>query len=97
MITLEGKGFYIWKIPDCEGGDVETITELARNAQLSHVLIKIADGILKYNYDFDNKVDLVSPLREKLKQLRIQAWGWHYVYGNDPIGEARKGLSWMGM
>lgn len=89
MITLEGKGFYIWKIPDCEGGDVETITELARNAQLSHVLIKVADGTRKYNYDFDSQVDLVSPLRKRLKQLRIQAWGWHYVYGNDPIGEAR--------
>nr|MBN1228583.1 hypothetical protein [Anaerolineae bacterium] len=81
-MKLEGKGFYIWKIHMCEGGNVAQIVKRARDANLSHVLIKIADGARAYN------VDLATPLVEALKGAGIQAWGWQFVYGNEPFGEA---------
>ncbi len=41
---LQGKGFYIWKIKECENGDIEKIAEKAADGNFSHVIVKIADG-----------------------------------------------------
>jgi hypothetical protein len=87
-MTLTGKGFWIWKIKSCEGGVAETIASEALAASLTHVPIKIADGPYQYNYDRVAKVDLIAPVREALQLKNILVWGWHYVYGYDPIGEA---------
>ena len=90
MNILQGKGYFIWQIPSCEDGDPQRISDLAHQARLTHVLIKIADGVNSYNiYD---GVDLVPPVARKLRQLGIQVWGWHYVRGNNPLGEANKAI-----
>ncbi len=81
-MPLEGKGFYMWKIHRCENGDAGAIARRALDAGLTHVLIKIADGPRAYN------VDLAMPVVEALKGAGIQAWGWQFVYGNEPFGEA---------
>ncbi|MEW6717071.1 MAG: nuclear transport factor 2 family protein [Chloroflexota bacterium] len=86
-MTVSGKGYYLWKILNCEGGNVESIARLAQEAQLSHLLLKIADGVNPYNYD--RNVDLLPPLVQTLRKKGIQAWGWHYVYGDNPLSEAR--------
>ncbi|MCJ7536339.1 MAG: hypothetical protein MUO57_12475, partial [Anaerolineales bacterium] len=88
MKTLQGKGYFIWKIPSCENGDPQMIADLAHQAQLTHVLIKIADGVNSYN--IYEGVDLVPPVARKLRELGIQVWGWHYVRGDNPLGEAHK-------
>jgi hypothetical protein len=88
-MTLRGKGFYLWKIKDCEGGNADRIAKEAKNAGLSHVLIKVANGIYSYNYDWKNKIDLAPPVAQALRSAGIQVWGWHYVYGDQPIPEAR--------
>lgn len=88
-MSLQGKGFFIWKVPKCESGNPAAIVKLARAANLSHVLIKIADGIYKYNADKATLYDYVQPAVSELKHTGIQVWGWHYVYGMDPVGEAR--------
>jgi hypothetical protein len=88
-MPLKGKGFYIWKIKNCEGGDAAQIAKIAKNAGLSHVLIKVANGIYSYNYDWTSKIDLVPPVARALKSAGVQVWGWHYVYGNQPVSEAR--------
>lgn len=88
-MSLLGKGFFIWKIKDCESGDPQKIALEAHEADFSHVLIKIANGIYSYNYDWDHMIDLVPPVAQALKSYGIQVWGWHYVYGDDPINEAR--------
>ena len=87
-MALNGKGFWIWKIKSCEGGVATAIADVALAASLTHVPIKIADGPYQYNYDRVAKVDLIAPVREALKLKNILVWGWHYVYGYDPIGEA---------
>ncbi len=79
---LEGKGFYIWILSECEKGDPQAIAETARAAGLSHVLIKIADGTAAFNRGLD------VPVRQALGEAGIQVWGWHYVYGNQPEAEA---------
>lgn len=88
-MALEGKGFFIWKINNCEMGDPQLIASEAQEAGLSHILIKIANGIYTYNYDWTQMIDLVPPVAQALKNHGIQVWGWHYVYGDDPINEAR--------
>lgn len=83
-MTLTGKGFFIWKLKNAEGGDAEAIADKAVRADLTHVLIKIADGREAFG-DPNSKRAVVNALRNR----RIQIWGWHYVYGNDPADEAR--------
>jgi hypothetical protein len=87
-VTLTGKGYYIWIVKQCENGDPNAIAALAREANLSHVLIKIADGAFPYNIDLDNGFDYARPAIKKLQAQNIQVWGWHYVYGNYPDQEA---------
>lgn len=89
-MTLYGKGFFIWQIPRCENGIPSAIAARAVEAGLSHVLIKIADGSKWiYNYDFDTNVDLVPPVVYALREAGIKVWGWHYIWGEYPQGEAQ--------
>jgi hypothetical protein len=90
-MALTGKGFFIWKVRDCEGGNPAAIAAAAQSAGLSHVLIKIADGMNHSNVDSAAGVDYVPGVVQALHNLGIQAWGWHYVYGGDPDGEAWNG------
>lgn len=91
-VIPKGKGFYIWKVRNCEGGDNAKIATTAYRAGLKHVLIKIANGIYDYNYDTSKKRDLVAPLAEELLKRDIQVWGWHYVFGDSPKGEAKAAI-----
>lgn len=83
---LKGKGEYIWKIRDCENAIVSDIVTMAKNANFSHVLIKIADG--PYGYNYIDGVDKAKELAIALLSEGIEPWGWQYVYGADPVGEA---------
>ena len=87
-MTLQGKGFFIWQIRHCEGGDAKAIALLAAEAGLSHVVIKVADGPAAYNVDMKTGIDLVPSVVEALRGYGIGVWGWHYIYGRDPIAEA---------
>jgi hypothetical protein len=88
-MALTGKGFFVWQIPHCENGDVNAIANLAQQSSLTHVLIKVADNVHSYNVT-SGGVDLAAPLVQALRTRGIQPWGWHYIYGDDPIGEANK-------
>jgi len=90
-MTLRGKGFFIWKVQYCENGSSAAIVNLARQANLSHVLIKVADGNYSYNVTATG-ADLVPPISQALRAAGIQVFGWHYLYGDDPIGEANKAI-----
>jgi hypothetical protein len=76
-------------VRDCERGSPEGIAAAASAARFTHVLIKIADGNYTFNVDPKTRVDLVEPVVKALRTRGIQVWGWHYVYGQDPLGEAR--------
>ena len=68
---LTGKGMFIWKIQSCHKGDISEILRKAVKANYSHVLIKIANGIYSYNYDWEKQIDLVPPLVAALKSEGI--------------------------
>ena len=89
---IEGKGFFTWKIPSCENGDVEAITSQAITSGLTHVLVKIADGAYPYNIDTASGIDYALLLTRALHARGIKVWGWHYCYGDNPLGEAKKAI-----
>jgi hypothetical protein len=88
----QGKGCYIWKINNCEGGDPEKIALEAYKSGFTHLLVKIANGIYDYNYDAALKKDLVAPLANALEKYDIKLWGWHYVFGDLPKEEAKAAI-----
>ncbi len=90
-MSLQGKGFYIWQISRCENGNANAIGNVAAQAGLSHVLIKIADGTQPYNINSSGQ-DLVPPVVQALRSWGISVWGWHYIYGYNPEGEANIAL-----
>jgi hypothetical protein len=83
---------FIWGILSCEKGDVNAIANLASEANLSHVLVKIADNTVPYNLDPKTKADLVGPLVRALRARDIQVLGWHYIYGYNPAAEADRAI-----
>ena len=88
---LAGKGWFIWQVSRCERGAPGAIADKAAAAGLSHVLIKVADRNYAYGIDWRGR-DLVAPVAEALRARGIQVWGWHYVYGEKPIDEARAAI-----
>ena len=86
----KGKGIYLWQIIRVAEGDPVRIAKMAANANLTHVVIKVADGKLPYNYYAG--VDRVPGVVSELRSRGIQPWGWQYVYGSDPLAEAKKAV-----
>jgi hypothetical protein len=76
MIPITGKGYFIWKCIDCEGGSPQAIADAARAAGLTHVVIKIANADDYYNISVD-----LQGIINYLHLYGIEAWGWHFVYG----------------
>jgi hypothetical protein len=102
MPILQGKGMYLWRINNVEGGDPTAIAEAARLAGLTHVLVKVADGRGTYNtykvengrelFNAQDGVDQVPAVIAALRARGIQAWGWQYIYGHYPSIEARMAI-----
>ena len=92
-MTLEGKGFFTWKIPNCEHGDAAQIATHAKEAGLSHLVLKIADGTMIYNGNWGDPKDYTTPVVSALRARGIKVWGWHYIYGDNPIGEANVAIT----
>lgn len=82
-----GKGYYIWQIGACEGGNVDQIAATAKAIGLGHVYLKVADGTYAYNGAY-NLVRLISLLHN----YGIQVYGWQYIYGVDPLNEAKRAV-----
>jgi hypothetical protein len=91
-MSIQGKGFFIWRVPNTEGGNPKAIADLAVASGMAHIVIKIADGAYSYNVEKTSGKDLALAVVQALHDRNIEVWGWHYVYGNDPLGEARKAI-----
>jgi hypothetical protein len=86
-MAVQGKGWFIWQVPRCEGGNAAAIADQAVASGATHVLMKVAEKTFGFGYDAAGR-DLVSPVVAALRPRGVQAWGWHYVYGDNPTGEA---------
>jgi len=80
---MRGQGMWIWQIQHCEDGHVGRIVARARQAGLSHLLIKIADGERAYNDPH------LAYLVEASREADMDLWAWQYTYGTGAAGEAR--------
>lgn len=90
-MELKGKGFYLWKIQRAFEGNPGKIADAAQSAGLSHVLIKVADGV--YDYNIANGVDMVPGLVAALRSRGISPWGWQYIYGVNAANEAKRAIT----
>jgi hypothetical protein len=85
---LSGKGWFIWQISRCEQGNPSAIADKALDAGATHVLVKVAERSHAFGFSRDGQ-DMVPALRQALRERGIGMWGWHYVYGDSPVDEAR--------
>lgn len=90
-MELKGKGYYLWQIQRAFEGNPGKIADAAQQAGLSHVLIKVADGV--YNYNISNGVDMVPGLVAALRSRGISPWGWQYIYGVNAVNEAKRAIT----
>jgi hypothetical protein len=81
-MTITGKGIYIWQLPRIARGHVPTMVHRAVDAGLTHVLIKVADGITRYNRS------LLPSATEAFRAAGIQVWGWGWLWLREPAEEA---------
>jgi hypothetical protein len=79
-MTLRGKGMFAWRVKNIRGGDPQKAADVASAAGLTHVVLKIVDGIWPYNLTA-TLVDLLPPLIAALKAKQIECWAWAYTYG----------------
>jgi hypothetical protein len=86
-MTLQGKGFFIRDLSACEAGNPAAIQAAARLAGLSHVIVRIADGLEAVGIDADG-VDALASVVQTLHAAGIAVWGWGTAYGEDPQREA---------
>ena len=83
---LRGKGIFIWQVQECEGGDAQQIVAQAQAAGLGHVLIKVTDGTSSFPGVAHEAVTAAAI--NALQTAGLDVWGWGFVYGDDPLGEA---------
>jgi hypothetical protein len=55
------------------------IANHARDAGLTHMLLKIADGTMIYNGNWGDPKDYTTPVVNALRALGLKVWGWHYI------------------
>ncbi len=87
-MTLQGKGFFTFNLSECEGGDAAAIVAAAKEAGLSHVIVKIAEREQVSGINSAGTDD-TAPVVQALHAAGIDVWGWHHVCGDNPSGEAK--------
>lgn len=88
-MDLKGKGFFLWNISQCEGGDPERIASIITSMGLSHLIVKVADGTQLYNMDKKTNQSPVSSIINTIKARNIAVWGCQSVYGLNPEAEVK--------
>lgn len=91
MILPTGKMIMAWQIKNIASGDTQQAIQDALDMGLTTINVKVANGTSKYNlrwngYKWVN--DILLPWITAFKAVGFKVWGWQYIYGNDPAGEA---------
>jgi hypothetical protein len=79
-------GMWIWYVSRSEGGSVGRIADRARSAGIGTLYIKAGDGGSTWS-------QFSRPLVGSLHAHGLDACAWQFVYGDNPVGEARVGAS----
>jgi len=77
-----GKGIWIWRLSEAEGGNVSAIIEKCKKVGIKWIAIKCGDGTQFWDWQ------CAPPLITEFHNAGIKFLGWQYVYGDDPVSEA---------
>ncbi len=80
--AFDGSGMWIWYLSKSEGGSPARITAQAQAHGVRTVFVKSADGPNVWS-------QFTATAVAALKATGLRVCGWQFVYGRDPIGEAR--------
>jgi len=79
---FERPGMWVWYLSKAEGGSFDRIIRRARKAGVGTLYIKSADGTGTWS-------QFTKPMVAYFQRAGLKVCGWHYVYGTNPIGEAK--------
>ena len=94
MAPIRGKGMWVWKHRQTEGGDTDAIVARAVAAGLSQLWVRVGDSRDGF-YGADFLADLVP--KAHAGGLAVIGWGFPYLW--DPVGDAAWSaeiLAWRG-
>jgi hypothetical protein len=86
------KGIYVWNVAYKDGDVVkeysspEGLAAELKAGGFGHALLKVCDGTARFGVI--NGVDYLPEYVKAIKAAGIAVWGWGYVYGTYPAGEA---------
>lgn len=96
-ILPAGKGIFIWKIKNAEGGDVRAIARVAREMGLHWVAVKVNSGYYNYNLrKLESGVwvdDYIPMLKTELDKVGVELWGWGDAWLLNGKREAEKAVA----
>jgi len=83
-VAMRGSGMWIWQLPQSNGGNLDVIAARAKAAGMGTVYVKSSDAA-------DDWKQFTPQLVSALHARGLRVCAWQFVYGKDPLGEARAG------
>lgn len=77
-----GRGIWVWRLSQAENGNVTAIINRLTSQGVQWVALKCGDGAYLW------RAQCTQSLVTRFHNAGIRVYGWQYVYGDDPIGEA---------
>ena len=93
MKLPSGQGLFIWKLYNC--GSPESVIARCRDIGLGHLCVKFADGCADHAAGEQSYHPAIRALMPRARAAGLEVWGWPYIYGNDPSGEAQAEARWF--
>lgn len=74
-----GKGFWIWELENCEGGNIDAIIAKCKKYGVNYLIIKTSDG--EKSFPINKAPQLTREISDKLHANGISVYSWSYNYG----------------
>jgi hypothetical protein len=94
IAPLSGKGMWIWKFGQSQGGDADAIVARATAAGLRQLWVRVGDSQSGFY-----AADVLAALVPKAHKAGLAVIGWGFPYLFDPVSDARwstAATSWRG-
>ena len=91
-VSLTGKGMWIWKIWETEGGNLSTVISRLKDSGVKWLIVKCGDSDSYYNepgkylYNWASSYGGFSNIINQFHNNSIKVFGWHFVYSYDLYG-----------
>ncbi len=91
---VQGKGMWVWRFGQTEGGDADAIVRRAREAGLRQLWVRVGDSRSGFYAS-----EVLAALVPKAHQAGLAVVGWGFPFLHDPVDDARwsaEALAWRG-